>query len=216
MNKSIKQTIVIGLGIIAGFSLYTAVFAQTPETTTTTNGLVTTKPSSGPIAFGKTNIDKLLGLLLGINNIQLSNTLFQKPTFLSLKDLSLSDENTNLDLNFGRKNPFLPIGSDSVGGQTTTTKEVKTIPASTITKNSAILNAENTVLLSTISEQSFDWGISATVLDQKTAVNTVITKNFSFTLDGLLPETVYFYRPVVKLKNGKVVLGDIQSFKTLK
>lgn len=214
MNTHIKKTIVIGLGVLVGFSLYTAVFAQTKETTT--NGLVSTKSTSESSSLGKTNIDKLLGLLLGINNIQLSNTFFQKPAFLSLKDLSLSDENSNLDLNFGRKNPFLPIGSDLVNGTTTQTQEVKTLPAGAITKNSAILNAENAVLVTTIAEQSFDWGVSPTTLDQKTPVNTLITKNFSFTLDALLPETTYFYRPVLKLKTGKVILGDVQSFKTLK
>lgn len=216
MSKHIKKTIVIVLGIIVGFSLYTAVFAQTKDSTTTTNGLVKTNSSNESPSLAKANIDKLLGLLLGINNIQLSNAFFQKPAFLSLKDLSLSDENSNLDLNFGRKNPFLPIGSDVVGNTNTQTKEVKTLPASTVTKNSAILNAENAVLITTIAEQSFDWGVSPTVLDQKTPINTLITKNFSFTLDSLLPETTYFYRPVLKLKTGKVVLGDIQSFKTLK
>lgn len=216
MNKNIKKIIVSSLVLSVGFSLYSLVGAQTKDTTTTTNGLVTTTAQAAPSSFAGGRIDALLGLLLGINNIQLSNTLFQKPTFISLKDLSLSDENSNLDLNFGRKNPFLPIGSDPITGATTQAKEVKTIPASTITKNGAILNAENAVLLPTIGEQSFEWGISATNLDQKTPVNTLITKNFSFTLDSLLPETTYFYRPVLKLKTGKVILGDIQSFKTLK
>ncbi|MCX6736410.1 MAG: hypothetical protein NTZ13_04995 [Candidatus Parcubacteria bacterium] len=63
-------------------------------------------PSSTPSETG----DQILALLQELNVIQLDDTIFSDPTFLSLKDyhVDLAEEPRE------RNNPFAPIGKDAV------------------------------------------------------------------------------------------------------
>ncbi|MCX6739210.1 MAG: hypothetical protein NT098_04155 [Candidatus Parcubacteria bacterium] len=88
-------------------------------------------PSPTPSETG----DQILALLQELNVIQLDDTIFADPTFLSLKDyhVDLAEEPRE------RSNPFAPIGKDAVltetpgtaGTVSTATKAPVSIPPTT-------------------------------------------------------------------------------------
>ncbi len=219
MNKTVKKIVI---GLLVAFVLYNLyrVFAPKKHTeTVTTNGI--SNVASVETSEKKESIERLLALLLSVNTIKLSSTIFSTPEFQSLQDFSLSDEQQNLVLDFGRKNPFLPIGDESAGTYVNVegsqnAGNVKTNPVTSSTISSALLVGENT--LSNTSEQYFEWGTVGVVpLGQTTpTVAKTASKTYTYTLGNLLPNTVYFYRAVVKTKDAKTVVGEIQSFKTPK
>ncbi len=221
MNKTVKK-IVIGLLVaFVIFNVYRLVAPKKTPTTTEKNGL--SSVGSTETAPKKENIEKLLALLLSVNSINLSNALFTKPEFQSLTDFSLREDQQNLVLDFGRKNPFLPIGNESDGvyavapGATTQTgATVKTNPVTSGTSSSALLVGENGI--TNTLEQYFEWGTTAVVpLGQVTpTIAKTASKTYTYTLGNLIPDTTYFYRAVVKTQDNKTLVGEIQSFKTPK
>jgi hypothetical protein len=103
--------------------------------------------------------------------------------------------------------PSNPVVSD-------TSSTIKTIPASSVAKNTAILKGE-LVTANSGAERYFEYGLSQTNLSfssNKVVQSTVGT--FSYTASNLIPNTTYYFQAVVKI--GSVILrGEVQSFKTL-
>jgi hypothetical protein len=230
MNKNLKKVLIIGLIIITILFGYKSFFGGKDDSLVKkdTNGLI----PENPLQTSQTNqtnnqtdsflkVENLLGLLLSINNINLSDSFFKKAEFLALKDLTLQNEFENLDLRYGRKNPFLPIGDESNGEYNNSENSnsqvesfVKTLSATKITKTSAELNAEN-LIKSNTKEQYFVWGVTEEALDQKT-LNIGLTGEFTSVLNSLLSDKTYYYQSIIKTKDDKIILGDIKSFNTLK
>ncbi len=221
MSKTVKK-IVIGLLIaFVIFNVYRLVTPKNTSPSTQKNGLAAVGTAETTVK--KESIEKLLALLLSVNNINLSNAIFTKPEFQSLKDFSLREDQQNLVLDFGRKNPFLPIGDESAGAYTgapgapvQSGAAVKTNPVTSGTSSSALLVGENGI--TNTLEQYFEWGTTAVVpLGQVTpTVAKTASKTYTYTLGNLIPDTAYFYRAVVKTKDNKTIVGEIQSFKTPK
>lgn len=222
MNKKVKRIVIILLLAFVAYNIYRLVAPKkdpTPTPAQTKNGLA--NGSTTETAAKKESIEKLLALLLSVNSIKLSNTLFATPEFQSLKDFSLNEAEQTLVLDYGRKNPFLPIGDESDGAYVSVdpaqaTGTVKTNPVTSSTASSALLVGENT--LTSTSEQYFEWGTTGVApLGQNTpGIAKTASKTYTYTLGNLLPDTAYFYRAVVKTKDGKTIVGEIQSFKTPK
>ncbi len=228
MNKTVKKLVVVGLVLVIGFFIYRTFAPKEPPAAApqAKNGLTVVDPTS--TAVKKENIDKLLNVLLSINTIRLSDALFTRNDFTSLKDFSISEEEQKLDDATGRNNPFLPIGDEPLGqvggttqGTTTTTATtvtptIKTNPVTTMTLASALLVGENTY--SDSLEQYFEWGnVPNPPFGNKTPVVAKVGKTtYTYSLTGLTPDTTYYYQAVVKTKNGAIVPGTVQSFKTPK
>ncbi len=224
MNKTVKKITITGLILVTIFFIYKT-FAPRQDigpVAETKNGLTVSAGDAGDAPVKKENIQELLSLLLSINSIKLSSNLFSRVEFTSLKDFSLAaDAEQRLDESVGRSNPFLPIGDESSGeyvtsGATTTTGYIKTNPVTSATLSSGLLVGENT-LTDTV-EQYFEWGKLATPpFENKTPIAVKGTSStFTYTITKLTPNTVYYYRAVVKTKDGKITTGDTQSFKTPK
>lgn len=222
MNKTTKKIVIVGLIGVIVFFLYRA-FApkgNTSPASETKNGL-TVSNGDATTSVKKENIQELLSLLLSINGIKLSGDIFARSEFTSLKDFSLAEAEQHLDESVGRNNPFLPIGDESSGqyvtaDSTTPTGYLKTNPVTSLTLSTALLVGENT--LSHTLEQYFEWSKIATgPFDNRTPVMTKgANSTFSYTLTNLTPNTIYYYRSVVKAQDGQITTGNVQSFKTPK
>ncbi len=95
------------------FAVFGALFVSGGRTFAQESPLLVQTPESTPSETG----DQILSLLQELNVIQLDDTIFSDPTFLSLKDyhVDLAEEPRE------RSNPFAPIGKDAVTAQTTGT-----------------------------------------------------------------------------------------------
>lgn len=213
MNKTLKKIIVLVLILFIGFNIY-RFFSGPKKDPKSESNLVRdnqTQPQK------TVNSDKFLNLLLGINTIKLSTEVFKTEEFRSLVDFSLKDEEQKLDVSFGRKNPFLPIGQDEGAPSLPSEGDTKvtTLAATEVTPVSASLNGK----LETkdkVLDQYFEWGIvSSLPLGNSTASipKDPLKDNFSYKLVNLLPETTYYYRAVSKTEQ-KIFTGEIMSFKT--
>lgn len=226
MNKTVKKITIIGLILVTVFFLYrTFAPRESVEAPQSKNGLtVSTSDVNDPnTPVKKENIQELLALLLSINNIKLSNTLFSRAEFISLKDFSISEVEQKLDESMGRSNPFLPIGDESGGeyvspnGSTSTgVGYLKTNPVTSATISTALLVGENT--FTDTSEQYFEWGKTPNPpFESKTPiVPKGVNSTFTYTITKLIPNTAYYYRAVLKKNDGSIVNGLVQSFKTPK
>lgn len=224
MNKTVKKIVVVVLVLFIGWRVY-AMFFSKGSADTEKNQTTTLKNSVNTSSSTSVNTDKFLNLLLGINTIKLSTSIFQRPDYLSLIDFSLKEEDQKLDLSFGRKNPFLPIGQDTDTGTSgdqllqddVSSGTVTTLTTSTITASTAIVNGVSDIS-GDVLDQYFEWGIVKELpLGNTTASIKRVgnKKDFSYTLTNLLPDTTYYVRAVVKTTQ-KIIVGDIVSFKTSK
>lgn len=214
MKKTTKKIVILVLILFIGFNVYRFFSTGDSKTASKSNLVKTTNETTKNDT--STSTDKFLNLLLGINTINLSKDIFTKTSFRTLVDFSLKDEEQKLDLSFGRKNPFLPIGQDdgAISNPSSTSTIIKTNPATAINSSDALLNA---VLLNVdnTNDQYFEWGISKTLpLGNTTASVPFSGENFSYKITNLVPNTTYYYRAVVK-KDNKIFTGDILSFKTI-
>lgn len=76
---------------------------------------------------GKTG-DQVVSLLRNLSTIQLSDALFQNPSFAYLEDISITLPPVT---NQGRRNPFAAVGGDNpvvLGGSSTTTQAATSTP----------------------------------------------------------------------------------------
>jgi hypothetical protein len=226
MNKTVKKITIIGLVLVTVFFLYRTFMPKSNITNIpeTKNGLTVSTSdakASSDASIKKENIQELLALLLSINNVKLSNTLFSRVEFTSLKDFSVADTEQRLDDSMGRSNPFLPIGDESNGEYVTavTSTSVGTIqtnPVTSTTLSAGLLVGENT--FSDTLEQYFEWGTVATppFTNKTPSIVKGTSATFTYSLTKLTPNTTYYYRAVVKTKDGKITTGNTQSFKTPK
>ncbi len=222
INKKVKKILILILFAFIAFQVYKLVAPKSDtadQASSSKNGLINNslQPALSP---KQESIERLLSLLLSVNTIKLNNQIFNTSEFRSLKDFSLNDEQQSLDLSFGRSNPFLPIGDESAGTlvapqQSNTTGFVNTSSASNITATSAVLTGDNTY--SNTQEQYFEWGVTGVApLGQTTPTISKTGNTFSYSLGSLLPDKTYYYRAIVKTKDGKLIVGEIKSFKTAK
>ncbi len=111
MNPKIKNIIIFGgifILLVAGYVIFFGKKTSTPALQTT-SGIPTTASSASPV--GSAGVGKeFLDTLLNIRNIKLDASIFSNPAFISLNDFDLS---LIQEQNPGRKNPFLPLGTDS-------------------------------------------------------------------------------------------------------
>lgn len=222
INKKVKRILIVVLLAFIAFQVYKLIAPKSDtanQAESTKNGLINNslQPAVSP---KQESIERLLSLLLSVNTIKLNSQIFNTSEFRSLKDFSLTDEQQSLDLSFGRANPFLPIGDESAGAlvapqPSSTTGLVKTSSVTNIAPTSVVLTGDNTY--SNTQEQYFEWGSTGVApLGQTTPAISKTGNTFSYSLGNLLPDTTYYYRAVVKTKDGKLIVGEIKSFKTAK
>ncbi len=213
MSNTLKVLLIAAVLIaIAAFGYW---YATSTPTTTGGSALQSSGSQlaggSSPLSQADTAIsDKFLSLLLNMRTIKLDQSLFTDPAFSSLRDFSTT---INPESNPGRENPFAPIGIDAIGTQSVV---VTTTQPTSVTKNTAVLTGSIPVG-SVVAKRYFEYGTTgATPLPNTTAgvPNDVATGGFTFTLNGLVPNTTYYYRAVV-VSGGSPVYGSIVSFKTL-
>ncbi|HRH30581.1 MAG TPA: fibronectin type III domain-containing protein [Candidatus Paceibacterota bacterium] len=238
MKGVIKKAIIFIVLIIIVVVLY-SLFAKKPEI----QGSLTSTPAAGVDPKLSSDTQAILSLLQSISNLKLDTNIFERPSYLALEDQNkqiLEDLNPGRYNPFapigidqealvstpvssevsGQLNILNDLGSaGSVqGGSNTSTSEtsstIVTIPASAVSKNTAILKGE-LVTANVGAERYFEYGLSETNLSfssNKVVQSTVGT--FSYTASNLIPNTTYYFQAVVKI--GSVILrGQVQSFKTL-
>jgi uncharacterized membrane protein YvbJ len=122
MTKKTKQIAVIFIIIIIAFVIFKMFFSGTNSSNTT---LVADKTNSAGVIDGQ----KILVLLNNLNKVTLDDSIFSNKIFTSL----ISFEKPIADQVPGRKNPFLPIGTDNsatnLSGATTTLRATSTLRA---------------------------------------------------------------------------------------
>jgi len=111
MNSKIKNIIILVVVAVVLILVYFLFIKKGPVDSTTL-----TSSSGVPIAQGTTNTNEVanisedfISLLLSVKSIKLDDSIFQDPSFISLKDSSIT---LVQDGNEGRTNPFAPIGSE--------------------------------------------------------------------------------------------------------
>lgn len=88
--------------------------------------------------------------------------------------------------------------------------------AGNITSSGASLYGEYSRAISTPEEKGFEWGTSETDLTGKVQSESVVSGRagmFSATLDGLSPDTVYYFRAYITVQ-GKSYRSEVASFRT--
>ncbi len=107
------RNIIIFLGLAAIFTSIYVFFIRGPveDDANLVSSSSTTEGAPGVSSTGGQNpiAENFLSLLLNIKNIQLDDSIFSDPAFLSLRDSSIE---LIPDANAGRPNPFAQIGSD--------------------------------------------------------------------------------------------------------
>jgi hypothetical protein len=122
MVPKIKNIIIFVAILLVLILAYVFFINKSP---TDQSALVSSTSTPGVATTGNTTIDQnsaiaqnFLSVLLNVKNINLDDSIFSNPAFMSLTDSSivLIPDGTQ-----GRPNPFAPIGSDIVPTPATTT-----------------------------------------------------------------------------------------------
>ena len=119
-SKSSIFIIIIVVVVIAGGLIY--YFAGNSTTPTPTSGLVSTNSGAStglsPSAASSTAGSQVVTLLKNLSAIQLSDAVFQNPSFSMLTDIGISLPPVT---NQGRRNPFAAVGTDDSASATSQT-----------------------------------------------------------------------------------------------
>jgi hypothetical protein len=231
MKGALKKVIIfVVLVLIIGVGY--AMVAKDPEI----EGSLTATPAEGIDESLSTDTQLVLALLQSISNLDLDTGIFDRESYLALED---QNKNIVPDLNPGRDNPFAPMGVDVMspvisdgsseqldalnnlgelnsGGEVSpsASSTVSTLPASTVTKNTAIL-AGRLLTANVGAERYFQYGLSATNLSSSSnKVVQATIDDFAYTASNLIPNTTYYFQAVVKVGSA-TLRGEVQSFKTL-
>ncbi len=159
------------------------------------------------------NNDKLyvdqefLQILASLTTIKVDNSIFSSEAFKKL-----NDNGVKLDpVETGRPNPFAPINTSATNSVVqlppVVTNEALLITATTATLSGNINNLKG------VTGTYFEYGPTQ-VLGKTTAqASPSLIGTFIINLNGLSPQTTYFYRAVAKV-NGKSLYGEVISLDT--
>lgn len=121
--KSTSSKFLVGVIMILGIggvvyyvSQHTS--AQSPQTGLVSSAGTTGIPTAATTGSSSTG-QQVVNLLRSLSTIQLSDAVFQNPTFSLLQDMSIALPPVT---NPGRRNPFAPIGNDT--GSTTVSSDL--------------------------------------------------------------------------------------------
>lgn len=199
--------VVVGLGAV-GYSTFFKQSVVAADTGLATTAGVSTDPAIEAMADAgaATASNEFLSLLLNIQSIKLDASLFSKPEFTNLQDLSRP---INPDTNPGRKNPFAPIGAD---GSNTVSTQVTTSNPSSITATASTLNGVLSIEDASVTRW-FEYGTTS-ALGTKTPPRTQATAGaFAEPVSDLLPNTTYYVKAAASI-GGQSVYGTMVSWKT--
>ena len=157
-------------------------------------------------ANAATASNEFLTLLLSVQSIKLDDSLFAKPAFTTLQDLSRP---INPDTNPGRKNPFAPLGADGTAAIST---QVSTSNPSAISATSSTLNG-----VISINDPSathwFEYGTTPSLGTMTTPRTQANPGAFSEQVKGLLPGTTYYVKAAAMI-GGQTIAGAQVTWKT--
>jgi len=218
MNAISKKTKRFAL-IVLGLALVIAVFAFTGKkvpTKTAPVGASSLSTSSGvPVIPGgggvnDGSIDEFSSLLSTVQSISIDTTLFQDPSYLSLRDHPII---LGTDL-IGRTNPFLAIGTDQATVLSPGVASIQTLQPGKITKTTAELGALVTLPDTSPVSVIFEYGTSSDVFDFGTSPLTATKSGTTLSsITGLTPGTLYYVRASV-VKGSISTEGNTMSFTT--
>src|SRR5690606_30213444 len=109
----------------------------------------------------------------------------------------------------GRENPFYPFDSEL---SVNISSSVVTLPATQLSKDKAILNGSLPLSMSA-SSRYFEWGETEDLGQITTNATQSLVGTFTKELVGLSPNTIYYYRAVIKTTT-ETINGEIMSFQT--
>ncbi len=178
------------------------------------------------IPQGNTTTDQTIQSVLrqinDLDQIKLDTTIFAKPEFLALKDIS---QELPAPSDIGRPNPFAPIGVDigTVPGDETAVDLTNDLPGADLTMQAVITNEVQNigqrsatlsanVTVTTQTSRWFEYGTNQNTVN-KTTKQTGTESTFTATVTTLSPKTTYYVKAAVD-QNGTVSYGDLVSFKT--
>ncbi len=231
MSKIIKITITLIVLVALGGGLYW--YSGSRGNSGAISSTLSSESATGETAPMPSAVElqtkEILALLEKIKSITLSSEIVATDAFLSLHDNTRVIPLTEIP---GRPNPFAPIGTD-IGVKPTPAlqlpvptpiptpppsspvKKVETLPISSLTKNSTVLNG-NLLASKSGTTRFFEWGTTAGALtNYSPSVTQATTGNFSYTTQGLSSGATYYVRAVAII-DGVRMTGDILSFTTLK
>ena len=118
-SKSSIFIIAIVALVIIGAGLYFFVFNKSGTTTSSTTGLVssntgTSQGLQNSTTGQDTTGNQVVTILRNLSVIKLDDSVFRNPAFALLTDISISLPPVT---NQGRRNPFAPVGVDTVVSQ---------------------------------------------------------------------------------------------------
>lgn len=198
----------IAVSIFGGYSyLYNLKSEASSSDNALSSSLDTVSNSlSGKNVSDKTNEDiAFLMKLASLNRINIDTSLFGNRSFKLLVD-----NNIKLDpVSPGRPNPFSP--TDKVFVNSKTVSPLKTISATSISSNGAVLNGS--IEGATSNNIYFEYGNTEALGKVTPKVIPSLVGNVGYNLTLLTPKTKYFFRVSANI-NGAIVSGDIMSFIT--
>jgi len=217
MHKKYNKFLVIAAILVLILGAYSYFYndlvseaATADEEGAITSSLNSTVGNVAPVSDVSAQATEDTSFLMKLNSlttIKVDTSLFEDQGFKLLKDnnIKLTPES------YGRVNPFAPTGGRTVANNAPAFS-LKTIPATTITNKSAILNGSLDGITS--NNIYFEYGLTKESLNKTTPkVTTSLVGNFGSTITGLTSNTEYFFKAVANI-NGNTTAGDIISFKT--
>jgi hypothetical protein len=137
MNPKIKNIIIFAVVAVALILVYVLFLKPAPqEANLTTSSGASVIPNTNTSDQNNTIGANFLATLLSVKNITLDDSIFNDPTFATLRDTSIV---LVPDQTQGRPNPFAPIGTDvlptsstQTGTLTPTTGSSESVPSGTV------------------------------------------------------------------------------------
>ncbi len=194
-------------------------------------GSKTPAPTSGPLSSsqlpagvagnstGATVIPNDFSILLStVKNITIDSSIFDNPTYKSLRDhpVNLGSEN------IGRPNPFAPVGIDigTITGATTGAPvaqqqtSIETLQPIKITPTTAVFGARTTLVDTTPGTLMFEYGPTDLFGSVTTPLAVTTTDTYLFNVTGLAPATTYSVRAILVRGSTSSVKGTTMIFTT--
>lgn len=209
MHKKYNKFLVIsfvGVFILGVYSYFYNDFIG--EVSSAENSLTSSLETNVPTGTGSVTSENVsvntsfIMDLATLTRIKVDSTIFKDQAFKLLVDNSIPLG----EAPYGRINPFSPADKNAK-----ISFILKSIPATSVTSNSAILNgsfegsAPNNIY--------FEYGVSETLGNKTPKLAASSVGNFASMLSGLNSKTTYYYRSVASI-NGNIVYGELISFKT--
>lgn len=210
INNTFLIVIAVSFLVLVGYTY----FSNNPNVLAAPSSSISSQSGESPIESvtksedAKISVDTAFLLTLSsLKKITIDTSIFESKAFKKLNDNTVNLEQAQT----GRPNPFAPIDAILASESDSLSVVMTNQPVKVVSKT-AVLSGTVTTTEGVVGTY-FEYGPTPSLGKVTIQATPSLIGTFILTVNGLNPQTTYFYRAVAKV-NGTQQYGEIVSFET--